>query len=248
MVDPRSARDCSFPAQSTTEETFADFGELSRVERRTTMVDPGSARDPVCHGGPAPERTEAKGDSSVVRRPLSVVAEEKQDEAERGAGDGAVQSPQDAAASVHERLARVLRTEANSDSSVVRRPLSVVAEKGQEQAERATGDRGVASPEDAAASVHERPGGVLRTEANADSSVVRRPLSVVAGEKRDDPPAPVPTVAVAEGSGPYDVRNRRYFGAQMSAARIGSAGSQRTSRTNQRRSGSRKPAKTRKRD
>jgi hypothetical protein len=159
-----------------------------------------------------------------------------------------------------------LRTEANADSSVVRCPLSVAREEKPEGPERGA----VELLEGAATSAHERPGRILRSEPNADSSVVSGPWSVDADENqnkaergavpgrshspnsfdRHPPPGstPAPITTVAEGSGAHDVRNRRYFGAQMSAARAGGTGSQRTSRPKPRRSGSRKPAKTRKRD
>jgi hypothetical protein len=50
MVDPHSMSDCSLPEQKTTEDSFA--------ERRTTMVGPRSARGFVRSGKPAPLRTE----------------------------------------------------------------------------------------------------------------------------------------------------------------------------------------------
>jgi hypothetical protein len=120
---------------------------------------------------------------SVVRCPLSVVEEEKLEDAERGA----VGPPEHVAASAHELPAQILRTEPNVDSSVVRCQSSVVAEDKQDERERGAGDIAVLSPESAAASAHERSAQYRRTEPNVDSSVVRCQLSVVAEEKQDEP-------------------------------------------------------------
>jgi hypothetical protein len=136
-----------------------------------------------------------------------------------------------------------LRTEANADSSVVRRPLSVVAEEMRDEPERGAADGPVRFPQAAVASAHSRPAQILRTEANAVAG-----LSVSARSfDPHQPPASTgaPAPAVVAGSGPFDVRNRRFFGAQMSAARAAPAGTERTGRTNQRRAGSRKPTKRR---
>jgi hypothetical protein len=186
-----------------------------------------------------PARTEPNADSSVVHRPLSVVARENQDEPERGAGDGAVQSPEDAAVSAQEWQAQILRTEPNADSSVVRRPRSVVREEKHDEPKRGAGCGAVQPPEDAAASPRERPAPVVRTEPNAvpgrsDSAHSFDPHPLPASGSA---PASA-VVAVAAGSGPHDVRNRRFFGAQMSAARAAPAGAERTGRTNRRRAGS----------
>jgi hypothetical protein len=56
-----------------------------------------------------------------------------------------------------------------------------------------------------------------------------------------------PSIGGAADLGPFDVTDRRFFGAKMTAARAALAESQGTRPTNEDRSSSRKPAKTRRR-
>jgi hypothetical protein len=237
------------------EERKATIEDAPFAERKST-IEPSPTRIamslPSFHAEPSATnslRTEPSADLSVVGRPRSVVAEEPEEEPERGAGDGAVRIPQGAVTTAHERPAQILRTEANAKSSVVGRPLSVVAVEKHGEPERGSGDGAVESPEGAAASAHEWPAQILRTEPNAIPGRSHSPHSIDPHSPPASSSAPGPIVAaVAAGTGPHDVRNRRFFGAQMTAARASPAGTERTSRTNQHRAGSRKPTKRRRQD
>jgi hypothetical protein len=83
IVDPRSARDCSFPEQTMANNSFADFGELSRAERRPTMVKPRSAGDRVADDEPMSELARLNMYRAVLHSVISPIARPKKTSSRR---------------------------------------------------------------------------------------------------------------------------------------------------------------------